>query len=255
MSKLEAFYNKIPDDDKNIGKLIPYFAYYNLLDNDEFSACNIVKCYNDLALKPYSNIPAFLKTNSTGKNPLFLKTKCGYILHRKTKNEIARNLNEIIPVPITDTFFQMSLVKDTRGYLETVATQMCKCYESGLYDAALVMMRKLLETLIIECFERHGVADQIKNKDGHFLFLSDLIPAFLGSSLWTVGRNVSENIPLLKKKGDLSAHNRRFIAQKRDLDDCIFSLRQVVQEIILLIDYPNWNKTKKTKKAEESILV
>src|SRR5699024_6498442 len=125
----------------------------------------------------------------------------------------------------------------------SIAEQMCKCYDYGLYDACLVMMRKLIETLIIECFERHGVADEIK-KDKHYLFLSELIPAFINSKHWTVGRNITNNIAKVKKWGDTSAHTRRCIAKKTDFNEFKTELRIILQDIILLIDYPNWNMEK-----------
>ena len=46
----------------------------------------------------------------------------------------------------------------------------------------------------------------------------------------------------MKKYGDLSAHNRRFLAKKKDIDDFKFELRQCAQKIILMIDYQNWKR-------------
>ena len=40
--------------------------------------------------------------------------------------------------------------------------------------------------------------------------------------------------------GDLSAHNRRYIARKIDLDKLKDDLRIVLEELIHIIDYPNW---------------
>jgi len=40
--------------------------------------------------------------------------------------------------------------------------------------------------------------------------------------------------------GDLSAHNRRYIARKNDLDKLKDDLRIVLEELIHIIDYPNW---------------
>lgn len=73
--------------------------------------------------------------------------------------------------------------------------------------------------------------------------MSDLIPKFINSSKWNVSRSLSSYIKKVKKYGDLSAHNRRFIAHKSDFDKFKFELRQTVQKMILLIDYPNWNKS------------
>lgn len=83
-----------------------------------------------------------------------------------------------IDIPITDELLPLILLEDCPYYIKDNAKQMVQCYESGLYDAALVMMRKLIETLIIECFEKHNIEDLIQDKNDHFLYLSDLIPIF-----------------------------------------------------------------------------
>src|SRR5687768_3640064 len=62
----------------------------------------------------------------------------------------------------------VSLVKDTRGYIEAVVNQVNGCYERGWFDACAVMIRRLLETLIIEAFEANGLADKIKNASGDY---------------------------------------------------------------------------------------
>jgi hypothetical protein len=43
----------------------------------------------------------------------------------------------------------------------------------------LWMIRRLLETLIIEVFEQHKLAAKIQNPAGDFLYLRDLITATL----------------------------------------------------------------------------
>ncbi|NOX57589.1 MAG: hypothetical protein GXP29_01860, partial [Planctomycetes bacterium] len=41
----------------------------------------------------------------------------------------------------------------TRGYIECICKQLNGCFRAAYYDAALVMLRRLLETLIIEAYE------------------------------------------------------------------------------------------------------
>ena len=125
---------------------------------------------------------------------------------------------------------------------------MCCCYDKGLFDACFVMMRKLLETLIIECFERHGASDDIK-ENNQFYFLSELIPKYLNSPYWDASINLQNNIGKIKTFGDLSAHNRRFVAKKDHIDKIKAEAAQVIQEIILTTDYAKWNEELKNKKT------
>ncbi len=127
-----------------------------------------------------------------------------------------------------------SLVRGTRGYLEKVANQANGCYENGWYDSCAVMLRRLLETLIIETFEKFSLAHKIKNSQGDFLYLRDLISACLSEPAWNLSRNCKQALPKLKDVGDKSAHSRRFNAQRGDIEPLSADLRLVVQELLYL---------------------
>jgi anaerobic glycerol-3-phosphate dehydrogenase len=71
-------------------------------------------------------------------------------------------------------------------------------------------------------------------------YLSDLIDIFKAEPAWNIGRNAKNSLPNLKKMGDLSAHNRRFIARKVDVDKLKDDLRIVLEEVLHIVDYPNW---------------
>ncbi len=128
----------------------------------------------------------------------------------------------------------MALVRGTRGYIEKVANQINGTYSNGWYDACAVMLRRLLETLIIECFEAHKINDRIKDSNGNYLFLRDLVDATLKETSWTLGRSVRSILPKLKDIGDKSAHNRRYNAHREDIDKLTKDIRDTVQELVAL---------------------
>lgn len=134
----------------------------------------------------------------------------------------------------TQRVIPMSVVRRTRGYIEAVANQVNGSYERGWYDACAVMIRRLVETLIIEAFEAHEISDHIKNPQGDFFFLRDLVSKTLAEASWNIGRNVKAALPRLKEIGDKSAHSRRYIAHQKDIDGVIDDLRVVVQELVFL---------------------
>lgn len=245
-SSLENFIRRIPDFfDLSSGDMIPYFVYY-LSDGNSHSVAPkmIGKCFEQLAIKSYSNISAYLRKKSTGKDAIFLRGESGYTLTRKKKEIIADTVLDSMPISPTNALLDLSILEGTPFYIKKMAEQMCCCYDTNLYDACLVMMRKLFETLIIECFERHINAQEIMDINGNYKYLSDLISLFLKSKRWSVSRNLEKSIKKVKKYGDLSAHNRRFFAKRMDIDDFKFELRQCIQEIILIIDYENWDWSK-----------
>lgn len=134
----------------------------------------------------------------------------------------------------TQTVIPRSVVRGTRGYIEKVANQTNGCYENGWYDACAVMARRLIETLIIEVYEKHGLANKIQNTSGDFLYLGDLIARCLSEPTWNLSRNCKQALPKLKDVGDKSAHSRRFVAQRGDIDPLLSDIRLVVQEFLFL---------------------
>lgn len=127
-----------------------------------------------------------------------------------------------------------SLVRNTRGYLERLVHQINGSYANGWYDASAVMARRLVETLIIEVFEKHGVASNVQNGNGDFFYLRDLINALLAEKSWNLSKNSRAALPRLKDVGDMSAHSRRFIAQRQDIDKLAGDIRIIVQELVAL---------------------
>jgi hypothetical protein len=137
--------------------------------------------------------------------------------------------------PTNEFLLPHSLVRGTRGYIERVVFQINGCYEKGWFDGCAVMMRRLIETLIIECFEKHGISNKIQDpKSGEFFFLRDLIDKLLQEPAWNLGRNSKQALPRLKSVGDQSAHSRRYIAHREDIDKVSHDFRTVCQELIYL---------------------
>jgi len=134
----------------------------------------------------------------------------------------------------SQTLILRSLTTNTRGYIEKIANQANGAYEQGWFDAAAVMLRRLLETLIIETFESKGRSDLIKNNSGDFFYLRDLIDTAVAQDDWNLSRNCKKSMPRLKDVGDKSAHSRRYIAQRGDIDKLIEDIRVVFQELIFL---------------------
>ena len=129
-----------------------------------------------------------------------------------------------------------AIVRGTRGYIEKVTNQINGCYEMGWYDACAVMMRRLLETLIIEAFEKHSIENKIKSASGDYLFLRDLINRSLSEPSWTLSRNTKSALPGLKDLGDKSAHGRRYVAHRQDIESIRRDFRGAVQEFVYLAD-------------------
>jgi len=148
-------------------------------------------------------------------------------------NELTKPPSEITPSR-SEPVLPVALFKGTRGYLEKVVAQINRCYEHTCYDACAVMIRRLVEILIIESFEHHKIEAKIKGPTGDFLYLQDLITITLAETSWNLGRNAKAGLSKLKTLGDKSAHNRRYNAQRTDVDAVIVDLRTVSEELLYI---------------------
>ncbi len=223
-------------------KQIDYFAYFLHLNNfDNFSTKDIQQCFEMLNCPKYSNISAYLNNNCSGKNKKFIKKSSGvFTITKQLQDKFNDEFNNHKAPPPSNNLFPIELVNETRGYIQEISSQAICCYDLKLFDACSVMLRKLIETLIIECFEKHKLDSEIKDKNGDFFYLSDLINKLLIEKSWNISRNAKQGFKNIKNIGDLAAHNRRFCAKQSDIDKIKQDVRICIQELISLIDYKNW---------------
>lgn len=138
------------------------------------------------------------------------------------------------PIFEGDEFIPSSLVAGTRKYLESIVLQINIAYNQKIYDCASVMMRKLIEILIIEVYESKGRSVFIKKDNGEFYMMSGLIGKIESDSELNLGRESKKSLSDIKSVGDRSAHNRRWLARKMDLDELRSPLRLVIEELLHL---------------------
>lgn len=177
-------------------------------------------------------------------------TKCVYTraglfrLREDKKDEIRSWINDALvgmpeTVPFDELFLTEEVYKSTRKYINQVCIQLNGSYFKGYFDCAAVMIRRLVETLIIESFEKENRGNEIKDTNGDYWMLKKLVIKTIGSTGLTLGRNSKSALKDIRELGNLSAHNRRYIAKKSDLDKVKVGLRVCVEELMNIADlYP-----------------
>jgi hypothetical protein len=139
------------------------------------------------------------------------------------------------PIPATEQVLPMALVEDTRRtYLIKVVRQANGCYEHQWYDGCAVMIRRLVETLIIQIYEHIGNAAALKDGSGNYKMLSHLVDIISAGPAFHLGRETKAVLPLLKNLGDRSAHSRTYNATKADIDKVLPGLRVLAEEFLHL---------------------
>lgn len=132
--------------------------------------------------------------------------------------------------PASVVFIPNDLIDDRHGVLKKVLWEINHCYESACYNGCAAMIRRLVESLIVQGFEHHAIADRIK-RNGNYLDFSELIGKAVAEATLGLTRNTKRILPDLKFFGDLAAHNRRALVRKDDLDRLHHAIRSAIEEL------------------------
>jgi Domain of unknown function (DUF4145) len=180
---------------------------------------------------------------SIRKAKLANESKSGFSLKpgsRKIIRDWFPDLDGIQPtIDNASAYLPEPIWKNTRGYIEAVCRELNGSFHHAYYNAAAVMLRRLLETLIIEAYEHLNRETEIKEGGGNYLMLSDLADRICGEKGHkgvNLGRDSKKALKDAREVGNWSAHARRFIAHAGDLTKLQAGMRLLVQELIQIAE-------------------
>jgi hypothetical protein len=128
-----------------------------------------------------------------------------------------------------------SMFLNAPSYVQKIAFQINGCYLATAYDGCAVMIRRLIEMLIIDSFEKHNMGATILGRDNQYKMLNDLVTDMLAATWPTkLGRNVETGLKELKDIGNQSAHSRFYNAKRSYIDDQKINLRTVAERLLFL---------------------
>jgi hypothetical protein len=133
-------------------------------------------------------------------------------------------------------FVPLEIVNGTRGYVVNVARQVNGSFQIECFDACGVMIRRLIETLIVEVFEKKGLEKEIKDASGNYLMFTDLVNKLISTAGTPVGRTTRKELPTIAIVLNNCAHNRTFNISKPQLVNYQAAIVITVQELIGLWD-------------------
>lgn len=123
------------------------------------------------------------------------------------------------------------MVAGTRQYLEQLVHQINASYESGLYDAAAVLCRRLMESLIIEVYVSRGRHAEIQINGG-FIPLDRLMGYIKNDGKVVLNKASPSAMDAVKALGDTAAHNRTYITKPADIDDLKARYRRLIDDLL-----------------------
>lgn len=143
-------------------------------------------------------------------------------------------LLDIVEPQATSSVIPMEFVSGTRRtYLERLVREINVSYDTGSFDACAVMLRRLMESLLIEIYTVGGRQAEIR-QGAVFMQLSGILTYFSGDAAITKGRHLVRDLSLIKDVGDTAAHDRTYITPKQDIDDNRTAMRRAINELLVL---------------------
>lgn len=134
-------------------------------------------------------------------------------------------------VPVSGSVIPPEWVAGTRRYLEELTRQINGSYDYGFYDACAALMRRLIESLIIEIYI-HQKRHQDIQSGGVFVGLDRLIGVITNDQKVSLGRSTPKTMLETKQLGDTAAHDRVYITPQVDVDDLKAKYRRMTQELL-----------------------
>ena len=150
-----------------------------------------------------------------------------------TLKSVLPDLSESEEIISDDSLLPEILFKETnQNYLLKVGQQINATYENNLFDGCALMMRRLLEILLIHCFEVAGIEDQIKDGDGNYQNLKTLINKAKSKPEIKLSSNAKKDIDGFRELGNLSAHRVKYNCRRDDIRNSRLEFRAIVEELL-----------------------
>lgn len=118
-------------------------------------------------------------------------------------------------------------------YVREIVFEINRSFRNGAYNGCSVLMRRLVETLIIQAHEKKGTVASVTNPTtGHFHKLEKLIDSLAATNPLDLSRNALNALPKLKRLGDWGAHNRNVLIRQSDVESIKADARLCFEELL-----------------------
>lgn len=234
---IEHYARKVSLDEASEIQKIELLAYFFAEDKDqqEFNLSEMIEILVAMGYaRPNSaRLKGRIKKSKSfinGTNKDFFRIS---VAARKFLKEKFPDIGDSEEIVSDSTLIPEILFEGTRRpYLERNVQQINAAYESNLFDACALMMRRLLEVLLIHSFEHAGIVGEITEPDGSFQNLKTLINKAKSRSEIGLSTTVRKAIDEFRELGNLSAHLVCYNCRKDDIRTLRMDYRATIEELL-----------------------
>jgi len=225
--------NKI-DELKEIDK-VAYLAFYIQKTNNSntFTLEEVVSILNENAICS-PNVTRLRKNVKLDKR--FMNQKGNLFslkqqYYRQYQSEC--QFDDYETVESNSEFIDESLFNNAPKYMIKLVKQINCSYANNLFDAAAVLVRRVYENLLIKSYEKLGISDDIKNKDGNYLMLEGIINNAVNNKTLNLSRCRNDLI-VVKDIGNFAAHRMNYNTNINDLNKIKDKYRLIIEELLCI---------------------
>ncbi|WP_417778893.1 DUF4145 domain-containing protein [Stutzerimonas xanthomarina] len=161
-----------------------------------------------------------------------------YRISQKKYNELKEklpNLSSSEEIISDDSIIPEILIQNSkRQYLARIVQQINSTYEKNSFDACALMMRRLLEILLIHCFEAAEIQEQVKDEEGNYQSLKNLINKAISKPEIKLSPETKKEIDHFRELGNLSAHRIKYNCRRDDIRSIRLTYRATIEELLYL---------------------
>ena len=218
----------------HVDRAIAFLFYYR--ESQEFEERSATELAIDLAEEgfPRPNVTR-LKEGLSKSKFTTRGSKTGiFRLDLRALPNIAEKYEKLLErkkIKLTKHVLPPEWVTGTRAYLEQIVYQINVSHDLGLNDACAVLMRRLMESLIIEIYIHENRHQEIQA--GNALYMLDRLISYVeNDNKIVLSRNSPKTMKEIKQLGDTAAHDRTYITPEVDVDDVKARYRRLIQELL-----------------------
>lgn len=240
--KVEQFSSSASLSDKNELEKVELLAFY-FSENKEQNEFTVPDMCSILVGLGFARPNATRLKGKILKSPSFVKgsKKDLFRLSVKKNKELRErfpDLSESEEIISDDSLLPEILFKESkRNYLLKIAQQINAAYENNLFDCCALMMRRLLEILLIHCFETADIEDQVKDPDGNYQNLKTLINKAISKPEINLSADAKKDIDDYRELGNLSAHRVKYNCRRDDIRQLRIGYRAIVEELLYVAGF------------------
>lgn len=226
-------------DDKTQPERTKYICFYQMKENGItlFSMPEINQWFIEFGYNQV-NISRLKDSLVKGKTKSFVfskseKNKLEFvpICLESLKQELTCLWEDFETVESNSELIDESKFCGKRGYLDKLIKQINHTYKHNCYDACAVLLRRVFEIVLVLCFQKFKIENEITKPDGSHMMLEGIVKKAIGNSTLNISKRITDNFESFREVGNNSAHSITYTASKKDIDDIARDYRVMLEDL------------------------